>query len=183
MAIGAFDYTISPNWYLPFADGKRVTGPIAVFDGVAYFATYTPAAPSGADVCSSGFGSVWGVSYKASEDKGSGPRPLARLPKDPDAATTTFTDEVKQDNGSVVYGLSIQMEPSCIETSSVTDSYVGSHTALSNSSPPRFNLLFHTGNSGKSYGGASTTTKASTVRLSTPRNQLRFDSWASVADE
>ncbi len=182
VAIGAFDYTISPNWYLPFADGKRVTGPIAVFDGVAYFATYTPAAPSGADVCSSGFGSVWGVSYKASEDKGSGPRPLARLPKDPDAATTTFTDEVKQDNGSVVYGLSIQMEPSCIETSSVTDSYVGSHTALSNSSPPRFNLLFHTGNSGKSYGGASTTTKASTVRLSTPRNQLRFDSWASVAE-
>jgi type IV pilus assembly protein PilY1 len=182
VAVGSFDYTIEPNWYLPFSDGKRVTGPIAVFDGVAYFATYTPAAPDNSDACSSGFGSVWGVSYKVSEDKGAGPRPLARLPKDPDAATTTYTDEVKQEGGSVVYGLSIQMEPSCIETSSVNDPYAGTHTALSNSSPPRFNLLFHTGNSGKSYGGNSAKTKASTVRLGSPKNQLRFDSWASVAE-
>ncbi len=182
VAIGAFDYTIEPNWYLPFDDGKRVTGPIVVFDAVAYFASYTPAAPEGTDVCTAGFGSVWGVSYKANEDKGSGPRPLARLPKDPDATTTTYTDEVKQENGSVVYGLSIQMKPSCIETASTTDSYVGAHTALTNSTPPSFNLLFHTGKQGKSYGGSGGKTKASTVGLTTPRNQLRFDSWASVAE-
>lgn len=182
VASGKYNYSIEPNWFLPFADGKRVVGPTAVFDGVAYFATYTPASDSSTEACSSGYGSVWGVSYKSNEDKGSGPRPLARLPKDPDATTTTYTDEVKQDGGTVIYGLAIQMEPSCVETSSVNDSYVGSHTAISNSSAPKFNLMFHTGNTGKAYGGNSSKTKAKTVRLLSPRNQLRFDSWASVAE-
>ncbi|MBM4374140.1 MAG: hypothetical protein FJ095_03575 [Deltaproteobacteria bacterium] len=179
---GKYNYTIEPNWFLPFSDGKRVIGPSAVFDGVAYFATYTPAADNSSSACSAGYGSVWGVSYKQNEDKGAGPRPLARLPKNPDSATTTFTDEVKQDGGTVVYGLAIQMEPSCIETSTVNDSYVGSHTGISNSSAPRFNLLFHTGNTGNTYGGNAAKSKASTVRLLSPRNQLRFDSWASVAE-
>lgn len=179
---GKYKYTIEPNWFLPFADGKRAMGPTAVFDGVTYFATYTPASDSSSEACNSGYGSVWGVSYKANEDKGAGPRPLARLPKDPDAATTTYTDEIKQDGGTVVFGLAIQMEPSCIETTSVNDSYVGSHTGISNSSAPKFNLMFHTGNTGKTYGGNSSKTKANTIRLLSPRNQFKFDSWASITE-
>jgi len=180
--IGKYKYTIEPNWFLPFEDGKRVMGPTAVFDGVAYFATYTPANDNSNEACSSGYGSVWGVSYKLNEDKGAGPRPLARIPKDPDSTTTAYTDEVKQDGGTVVFGLAVQMEPSCVETTSVNDSYVGSHTAISNSSAPKFNLLFQTGNTGNTYGGNSSKTKANTISLLSPRNQLRFDSWASVAE-
>ncbi len=179
---GKYDYTIEPNWFLPFEDGKRVVGSISIFDGITYFSTYTPVADNSSEACNAGYGSVWGVSYKASEDNGAGPRPLARLPKNPDSIITTYTDEIKQDTGTVIFGLAIQMEPACIETSSVNDSYVGSHTAISNSSIPKFNLMFHTGNTGKSYGGNLSKTKANTIRLLSPRNQLKFDSWASVTE-
>jgi type IV pilus assembly protein PilY1 len=182
IASGNFDYTIEENWVLQFKQGKRATGPISVFDGAAYFSTFTPADPAAKSACTSGYGSVWGVHYNKPEDKSDPPKPLPRLVKDPSAKAITYIEEQKQDDGSVVYGVSVQMEPPCFETSEQTDSYVGSHTAITNSTPPKFNLVFHTGNAGKTYGSGSVKTKANTVRLSSPRNTVRFDSWASVAE-
>ncbi len=179
---GSYNYTIDTNWFLNFDDGKRVTGPIAVFDGVSYFATYTPAPPNAPDVCTAGYGSLWGVHYKDGLDTGSGPHPLGRLPKDPAAKPIVYTDELKQDPGSVIYGTAVQMEPPCFDTSTVTDNYIGAHTAITNATAPTFSLLYHTGGVGKAYGGPNARTKANTMKLPTPRNTLRFDSWAAVAE-
>ncbi len=173
-------FTMKTNWYIPFADGKRATGPIAIFDGAAYFSTFAPEG-SVSNACADGYGSIWGVTYQESKAGATGPEPLPRLPKDPDAKTITYVDELKQEAGTVVFGASVQMEPSCFETTTATDDYVGSHTAITSSTPPKFNLVYHTGKAGTAYNSGGTT-KASTTRLPSPKNLLRFDSWAAVSE-
>ncbi len=175
-------FDVKENWYLNFDDGKRVTGPITIFDGVTYFSTYTPAAATDALACTAGYGSVWGVSYKDSQDLGAGPQPLPRLPKDPNANNLTFVSELKQAAGTVVYGVSVQMQPPCFDDSVLNTSYAGQHNAITNSTVPTYSLMFHTGSAGTVYGGAAARSRATNLGLATPRQMLRFDSWASVAE-
>ncbi|MSP24287.1 MAG: hypothetical protein EXR75_03800 [Myxococcales bacterium] len=173
-------FTVKANWLLPFADGKRATGPITIFDGAAYFTTFTPES-GGLNPCADGYGSLYGVHYQQSTLTVNGPTPLPRLVKDPDAKILVYIDELKQDPGTVVFGASVQMEPSCFETATTTDDYTGAHTAITNSSPPKFNLVYHTGKAGSNYNDGAKT-KATATRLPSPKGLLRFDSWASVSE-
>lgn len=179
--VGTRPFRIQHNWVIPFEDGKRVTGPIAVFDKVAYFSTFEPAVVAGAGTCADGYGAIWGVHYRDSQPSGNGPEPLPRLAKDPNAVTPTYVHELKQAAGSVVFGVAVTAEPGCYQASTVNDNYVGSHTEITNSSPPRYMLLYHTG-SGGSVSNQGATTKAITRLIPQPRNSTRVDSWAAVAE-
>ncbi len=171
-------FTIEANWVKPFKDGKRVTGPIAIFDKVAYFATFTPTPPNSNTACSDGYGSIWGVHYT---DSSSLTEPLKRMVKDPNAKIPSYTDELQQAAGTVVFGVSVQAEPACYSTTTVTDDYVGSHSQISASSPPNFTLVYHTGQVGKSANKGSKT-KATTRALPQPKQAIKIDSWASIVE-
>jgi type IV pilus assembly protein PilY1 len=178
--IAAFTYPFrnKENWFLNFDDGKRVTGPIALFDEVLYFATFTP--QTGANVCSEGFGSIWGVDFVKFTSTAGGPRPLPRLPQDPNAVPIVFVDEQPQAAGTVVFGVAITQQPSCFETASVSDEYVGNYTQVTTAVPPRFVLKFHTGAQGTPNTGS--VTNVDTLVLPIPRNTSIIDSWAAIIE-
>jgi type IV pilus assembly protein PilY1 len=178
VAVGAVPFRNKENWLIQLADGKRVTGPMAVFDEVAYIATFT--AQTGLSSCADGFGSIWGVHFTESTSTAQGPYPLERLPQDPNAVPIVFVDEQPQDPGTVVFGVSITQEPSCFETASVTDEYVGTYTQITTAVPPRFQLTFHTGQTGQPNPGGQTNTARMALPL--PRNSSRIDSWASILE-
>ncbi len=169
-------WTTTPNWYLPFSGGKRVTGGISLFNSVAYFATYTP---SSASVCSDGNPSIYGVDFASRSSSGDFTSVIARYP----SPTTpgAFVSSVDLATGAPIFGLSVMQTPSCITTSSnPSDPYVGSSSvAVTSATSGSYQLVYQTGKSG---GSIATNGKTSTnaVALSSPTLTTRLDSWASV---
>ncbi|WP_437601844.1 hypothetical protein WMF28_09600 [Sorangium sp. So ce590] len=163
------------NWVVPFTNGKRVTGPISLFNGCAYFATFTPAAP-GTYACADGRGSIWGVDYLLDTEEEGTPNPC--LVVDPLAGPQ---HEELQDPGTVVFGVAVTQKPTCVDTEEYNDPYFGVQTISRQSSPPEFQLVFHTGAAGQqdAQGGE---TRTSTKTLQPPRKVVKIDSWATLVE-
>ncbi|MGK3965337.1 hypothetical protein WMF38_14305 [Sorangium sp. So ce118] len=165
------------NWVVPFTDGKRVTGPISLFNGCAYFATFTPAAP-GTYACADGFGSIWGVDYLRGAAANPAAYPNACLVIDPLSPPQHFEDQTP---GTVVFGVTVTQKPTCIETETFSDPYFGAQTIVRQSTPPEYQLVFHTGAAGQEDAqGAETRT--STRSLQAPRRIVKVDSWATLVE-
>ncbi|MEJ7731678.1 MAG: hypothetical protein WKG00_21010 [Polyangiaceae bacterium] len=175
---GFTSYKLDVNWFLPFANGKRVTGPISLFNSIAYFATFTPTGTTTS--CDKGSGSIWGVDYVASTPSGGGPRPVGRYIPDPVGAPNTAVTEQAQDPGVMVFGVAVTQTPTCRDTTTFNDPYLGTHTAIDSSSTAEFQLVFQTGQGGTAQNGSVTNSKTQT--LPRPRETTRFDSWASIVE-
>ncbi len=176
---GGRDFTIDVNWVLSdtngdFQPGEKVTGPITLFDGAAYFSTFTPPPPT--ESCDVGSGRVWGVDYRVPDTATTGPRPMPRFPDTP----STF--KYYEDLGTNVtpFGVAVTAEPPCIETNSTTDDFVGQHRQVTTSIPPTYKLRFQTGSTGTKDAGS--VTNVGQVALPTPRTTTYIDSWASVVE-
>ena len=165
-------FQMTANWVESLEGGKRVTGPIALFDGVAYFSTFTPQLP-GKSACSDGFGSLWGVDFL--ERVGMLPKsgPLPRLYVD-----NKFVKEEAKDPGTVVFGVAVTQVPTCFQPQVVSDTYIGKHTALGNYSAPQFQLVVQTGAIGKKSANSKTNTLVK--QLPDRASRVSIDSWATV---
>ncbi len=170
-------FATTANWNLQFTNGKRVTGPISLFNTVAYFATYTPSAP-GALACTDGYGSLWGVDYMRVSGAYT---PAARLVPDPNQPLVIVSYQ-DQPLGTVVFGVAVAQTPSCSsDPSSSSDPYLGSHTTIGGASAASYQLVFQTGQKGGNQVDQSKT-KANVQTLPAPRMTTRLDSWASVLE-
>ena len=186
-AVNGFPFIVEANWTMSentipptnLNAGERAVGPVAVFDQVAYFATFSP--PSGANACDLGSSRIWGVSF---QENGSSaiPEPLPRIPDGANSFKYNPDDTDSPDlaNDPTIFGVAVAAEPTCTQEVSVTDDYVGTHTTLQQAVPPTFKLRFHTGIEGQADVGSSI--RAGTLAVSQPRIQSRIDSWASVVE-
>jgi type IV pilus assembly protein PilY1 len=156
------------RWYRQFTGGKRVTGPISLFNGVAYFATFTPN-PASAAQCNDGFGSIWGLDYLT----GAG-----RLPSPGNPGV--FVESEDQAPGTVVFGVAVTQTPSCFEES-LQGSFFGAVRVLQGVTQPSYQLVYHTGAAGPAdEQGAKANT--STLELPPPEGGVSVQSWASLVD-
>ncbi|WP_437800876.1 hypothetical protein [Sorangium sp. So ce693] len=165
----------SENWVVPLMGGQRVTGPISLFNGCAYFATFTPVAP-GTYTCADGRGSIWGVDYLFGAPGTPAALPNGCLvPHDPNER---FED---QSPGTIVFGVAVTQKPTCTDTGEYIDPYFGPQTIVRQSTPPEYQLVFHTGAAGDAdaQGGA---TRTSTRTLQRPRKVVKIDSWATLIE-
>jgi type IV pilus assembly protein PilY1 len=183
----------SVNWWLDPTTvtnqpGERVSGPMTVFDGVLYFATYA-SAPPGSQSCTSGDARLWGRDFVNPDDpndlsKGgvrrmqapAGQPQLNPLPSfiQPDTYDTTL-------RGVVIPGVAIRATPACAGVgSSANDQYVAgaTHTSTSNFTAPQTQYSLFTQVGAKGAGGAST--RQYEVPLPTPVAPTMVDSWAGV---
>ena len=177
----------TPNWYLRFANaGERVTGPMAVFDAVLYFATYVPAT---GNVCAKGAPHLYGLDFTQPADatdpsKGG----IARLNPLNTSPLPPFYDPVADPNrnpddfaGKIIPGVTINVTPTCADTSrSTTDPYVSgkaTHFFADNVTSSAPSLLAEVG--GSSPTGAPLSIK---VDLPRPVTATAVDSWASVVE-
>ncbi|MDP9033341.1 MAG: PilC/PilY family type IV pilus protein [Myxococcota bacterium] len=181
------------NWWLnpataTGAAGERVSGPMTVFDGVLYFATYA-AAGSGAQTCNSGAARLWGRDFVRPDDpntlsKGglrilqppqgqpqTNPPPIWVQPSDYDATLV----------GAVIPGVSIKATPACASLgTSTADSYVAGaqHAPPQDFAAGQYSLFAQIG--AKGSGGSNTRTFDSPVP--TPLAPTIIDSWAAVLE-
>ncbi|AKT39381.1 PilC/PilY family type IV pilus protein [Chondromyces crocatus] len=167
--------TMSRNWHERLENGRRVTGPISLFDSVAYFSTYSPPDPSaGALLCDVGASHVWGLHYTLEDTP---QLSNGRLPKENDP----LNFDRNQEQEGIVFGVAVMQTPSCTDTVNVNDPYFGAFIGPAAFSGMNYELRFHTGNRGISnVTGGVTPTR--TINLPRPATGSRIDSWASVVE-
>jgi type IV pilus assembly protein PilY1 len=185
-------YGAQVNWYQRWTTGERVTGPMAVFGGVLYFATYAP--PSGSkDNCTGGGANLYAWDFIAGTGACgavdvNGPVGCGGVGADPNfppsgelTTTALVAANANVTVSTVIPGVSIAATPSC--TTAVTngipsDAYTGGgHTTISNPSPGEYSL---TANIGKGKNTAKQ--NLVTQKLKPPSAPTVVDSWASIAE-
>jgi type IV pilus assembly protein PilY1 len=167
--------------------GERVAGPMAVFNGKLYFATYYAGDPSLAS-CTSGDARIWGMDFvvpyggAASCTNDPDPCRLNGGVFSPDVDPTLalgYIDVGTSFPGRVVPGVAVQATPACGAFTSTVDPYTGgTHQQLGQlQSQPSFQLVGMVG--GVSTGGIPAT---KSVAITTPMAPTMIDSWASVLE-
>jgi type IV pilus assembly protein PilY1 len=113
------------NWIIRLEEGEQVTGPIDLFFGDVFFATFHSDS-SGGDACDFGSSYVWGVHYTDSVE-GSEEDPEPRLPtEDPEEKEL----KVGPFENQLINGVAINQQPTCVGLEiSETDPFVGQSSA------------------------------------------------------
>jgi type IV pilus assembly protein PilY1 len=166
-----------------FLPGERVSGPMVVFDGKLYFATYIVPTPTPG--CISNAARVWGVDFVTPADatnRGGGGQPGLSI------SGTTYTDVAplvsnasKPVSIAVIPGLTINATPACAGVGAPSaDQYVpnATHSAAQGFTPGSFALSSQVGAPGAKGVGTS----ALSLTVPTPLSPTVIDSWAAVLE-
>jgi type IV pilus assembly protein PilY1 len=166
--------------------GERVAGPMTVFNGTLYFATYFSGTPASLS-CTSGDARIWGMDFvtpyggascTANPDpcRGNGGVFAASV-----SSSTGYIDVGATNPGKVVPGLTVQTTPACGTLTAGLDSYAAgaTHYSTAGFTAGQFSVV-------GLIGGVSAANGLSTaqvqVPLQTPMSPTLIDSWAAVLE-
>ncbi|NUP05094.1 MAG: hypothetical protein HOW73_03420 [Polyangiaceae bacterium] len=157
-----------------FQDGARVTGPLNLFDGQLYFAYFSPV---NGGTCQAGKGGLCGFNYVRRESDV--PIPATDLNPETGSGATICEDF---SHGEVVFGVSINLMPSCTPTESVsTDPWLaGQYKSITQSNLGQYQLSYHTNVDGGEHQDAKTPN--ATLDLPAPSSKTRVRTWVSVVE-
>lgn len=167
------------------SQGERVTGAMTLFGSSLYFATSTPAESSNGE-CAVGTNRIWGVHYTRSLDAEQGATTIDPLSGAagalPAASGSTTKQKTTSPTTGIVFGVSIEQQPSCsaVADDFTSDPYLGnygSHTATAAVTPGKFFLVTQVGGGAGSTANKVTTEK---LELEPPRSTVNIDSWAPI---
>lgn len=159
------------NWYFDFVGGERVTGPMGIFDSVAYFSTFAPTLP-GAPACAFGVSKIWALDYQTA------------APRFPDGNSPPKQFETAAN--TIIAGVAITKTPSCDTVTTSTDPYLGTHSYISDANGGVYQLVWQKGpGAGITNNTAvktDTFTGIQSMNLQAPRQSTRIDSWATIIE-
>ena len=181
-------YTDSLNWELRLHDGEQVTGPLELFEGTVYFASFQ----AGADpmnLCDLGESRIWGLKYldhggaaaTGYVDTAGGVFP------DPGFETTPGTGVFDQHFRGpfvdrLVLGVGVTQRPTCVSGGDVFDPYVVDRYRVTNVGGGTFVLTaLMSGGGAAAAGGAALQTLEET--LTAPQSFTSIGSFAGQVDE
>jgi type IV pilus assembly protein PilY1 len=171
--------------------GERVSGPMTVFNGELFFATYVAGQQAtSVATCSQGYARIWGMDYQTpwstepTNPPAYGGNPLLNdLPPHPTTNIVQFVVPAASTGESsigaaVIPGVSIRASPSCASaTASIPNPMTGgSYNAIGASTPSSFSLFAQLGQANPTGLGSNTLN----IALNPPIIPLRIDSWAGV---
>jgi type IV pilus assembly protein PilY1 len=183
-------FDANPNWYyaLP-GQGEHVLGPLQLFNGAFYFATYVPpdATDAGAVACQAGESAIYGLHYLrpyTAGDLSSGGEHALKL------ASGTATNRLKAtdlglDANTVIFGVNLEYAPECYDVTEGSALFaLGNKAKITGSSPPKAQLTFQTTNNAKPTSSSSLNfaTNFVAVDLAQPRSVSTIESWAAILD-
>jgi type IV pilus assembly protein PilY1 len=168
--------------------GERVSGPMTVFNGVFYFATYDAGATN-ANACKTGMGRLWGRDFVApykSADLSQGGTPILQPPppNTPTSPPPLYVQPSDYDStllGAVIPGVSIKATPACAQLGSgSSDAYVAgtTHQSPRSFAPGSYSLFTQVGKAGTN--GSATAQIEMPVQA--PTSPTTVDSWAAVLE-
>lgn len=158
------------NWREEYTGGKRVLGPMTLFNRNLYYSTFAQSVTAGCT--DTGVSSVYAIDYLLPKTTGSpkaGGNPVTGFPLD-------FPNVV-------VSGVGLRQMPSCSSTPSTGasgDAFLGygSMTTTTTTNPGTFQLVIQKGGASSS----ATTIATQTIPLAAPKTSVRIDSWAPIIE-
>ena len=168
------------NWEIRLEDGEQVTGPLELFNGKVYFASFrTTNDPTNA--CAYGESRIWGVEYLLAED-GPGSLPVGGLEFPEDSGT--FVRSLPPLTNQIVQGVAVTQRPTCSQLAEVseTDPYLGSRQfyRVQDSRIGSYQLVAQISGGGEARAGGSVA--EFTRELPPPLAYTRVQSWAGSID-
>ncbi|MCB9622233.1 MAG: hypothetical protein H6723_02730 [Sandaracinus sp.] len=172
------------NWEVRLEQGERVTGPLELFAGKVYFASFATSPTTSIDACSYGYSRIWGVEYLLNETSATQPTniPLGAL-EDTDAPGT-FVRHLPPLENQIVMGVRVTQRPTCstLQEVSETDPYFGTRTyqQVTNANRGEFFLVAQVSGGGTAATGASVAEFSR--QLPAPLSYTRVQGWAGSID-
>jgi type IV pilus assembly protein PilY1 len=177
----------STNWYLPLQNGARATGPLAVFDGTLYFATFAPPNPAvSSAVCAGGNPTLWGLDYEVPNGScGGAALSCGGMPNTAFSNPSgSIVDPLDDNNNStvniVIPGVAVAVTPSCTTTTApAVDQYTGGmQVGMTGNTAGTYSLMAQIAGKNTSTNAQQTITK----QLMTPNSTTVVDSWAGLTE-
>lgn len=171
------------NWEFNLRQGELATGPIALFNGIAMFASFSAVTSSGT-ACDPGASELWAFDYTRA-----GTTPNTGTPATPSPylvnAGSDFNDTTYANpslNEKLVMGLSVTQRPSCTTTTAITGVLPPGFTqdaAPVQAGPPTFQVVANTATGTQQGTGSDIGQIQRTVVL---HSRPRVVSWAGASD-
>ena len=147
------------NWQIRLERGEQVTGPLELFGGKLYFATFKSTSDP-TNACAFGFSRIYGAHYRDTRsdlapafglESRAGSGVFDRLFIGPDSAVTL--------NNNIVLGVSVAKRPQCLQGSEVTemDPFMGSRSQfrVQRTAAPSYQLVALTSSGSSAASAAS----------------------------
>jgi type IV pilus assembly protein PilY1 len=123
--VGALcSWTSTLNWEARLAAGEQVTGPLQLFDGKLYFATFS-SQNDPTNACEIGASRLWGVEYLKSTTVVSQPTPYPAGGIEYPAASGVYVQKLSDVSNAIIMGVGITQRPTCFSGVTETDAYSG----------------------------------------------------------
>ena len=174
-------FTTTLNWEARLAAGEQVTGPIQLFDGKLYFATFT-SQTSPTNACDYGASRLWGVEYIKSTTVATQTTPYPAAGIESPAGSGTFITRLPDVSNAIIMGVGVTQRPTCFDGLSETDAYSGgTRYRHSSSGGGEFQLVAQVsggGGTAAALGSVSTITRT----LAPPASMTSIQSWSGAID-
>ena len=171
------DFIARVNWIHTLTGGDRVTGPMVLFNSGLYYTSSRPPTTS-TSTCDVGRSTVWGTHYEDSVDVAA--EAETPLPTSGPAPAPGITDKVIRTNDGLVFGLSLEVEPTCASAQSTiagNDSFgYGTVSMTTTVQPARFFLTYDVSGSTDDPRGVLEVRQ----ELASPHLPVSFESWAMI---
>jgi len=167
------------NWWQPLI-GERVTGPMALFSGALFYATYV--APVGTSSCTSGGARLWARNYEApyqpnvvgpTGDRGYGGARVSTLA----AALFPFQSQ----GAAVIPGVSVRSKQVCVNETRIDDGTGGASWRVNNVTEGQYELLFTRGQAKQTGGQGQGGVDTASMSLPAPARKTDF-AWFGVVN-
>ncbi len=162
------------NWEVPLLASEQVTGPLELFNGKVYFASFRSASNPN-DLCQFGESRLWGVDYLNSEDDSQLPRPALESVEGSGNHDVRFVGPY---TNQIIMGVNVVQRPTCFAGREEIDPYIGRRYVVEQTGGGSYHLVGQV--SGGTGGGAGGPSIGVVDReLPRPESYTRVLSWAS----
>ncbi len=182
---GTPSYSGTVNWELRLHPGEQVTGPLELFEGTLYFATFESAADP-TDLCQMGQSRIWAVSYL--QNGGAPPTgytdvitrfPLPRFEATP--GTGVFDQYFMGPYGNqIVLGVGVTQRPTCTQGAFEADPYIDSRFRVTEVGGGGFELSAQVSGAARAEDSGAVTTI--TMPLPAPESFTTMTGFAGRVD-
>lgn len=174
-------FTTTLNWEARLARGEQVTGPMQLFDGKLYFATFT-SSTSPTNACDYGASRLWGVEYIKSTSVSTQTTPYPAAGIESPIGSGTFVARLSDISNAIIMGVGVTQRPTCFSGLSETDAYSGGtryrHSAVGGGEFQLVAQVSGGGGTAAALGSVSSITRT----LTPPASMTSIQSWSGAID-
>ena len=178
---GVCSWTSTLNWEARLGLGEQVTGPLQLFNGKVYFATFSSQSDP-TNACIIGASRLWGVEYLKNTTVVGQTTPYPAGGFEIPAGSGTFVPRRPDISNAIIMGVGITQRPTCFSGVTETDAYSAGtryrHVAVGGGDFELVAQVSAGGGAGASLGTVTTITQT----LTPPASLTSIQSWTGSVD-